>query len=186
MPEEELFAKAEDSYAAEQRKNAPQAQAAPEPPAAQDISFDPRFNIDRDAKGKQRRSFSYNGKSVSAGQDPNYKPHENPQYEELKASYTEYDDGALDRLFSEGGAAPEESAPAKKRFGFFKRKEKQPEPPPFEGVDLPGRQGEDESAGIAGPELGYASEPEAGYTPEAESDYNSEPEHDFLLQEDED
>ena len=185
MPEEELFAKAEDSYAAEQRWNAPQAKAAPEPPAAEDISFDPRFNIDRDAKGRQRRGFSYNGKRVSAGQDPNYKPHENPQYEELKASYTEYDDGALDRLFSEGGAAPEEPAPAKKRFGFFKRKEKQPEPPPFEGVDMPSMQSEDEADSIVEPESAYTPEPETDYTPEEEPDYTPETEQDFLLQEDE-
>ena len=86
MPEEELFAKAEDSFAAEEKRSAPRAKAAPEPPAAEDISFDPRFNIDRDAKGRQRRGFSYNGKRVSATQDPNYRPPENPQYEELKAS----------------------------------------------------------------------------------------------------
>ncbi|MBQ6721734.1 MAG: hypothetical protein IJQ88_06145, partial [Clostridia bacterium] len=76
-------------------------------------------------------------KTVSSGQDPNYRPHENPKYEELKASYTEYEDEAFNRLFSEAEAAPEEPVPAKKRFGFFRRKEKEPEPPPFEGVDLP-------------------------------------------------
>ena len=139
---DDLFSKAEDSFAAKEDKPAPQAKAAPEPPAAEDISFDPRFNIDRDAKGRKRREFSYNGKRISAGQDPNYRPHENPEYEELKSSYTEYDDDALDRLFSEEEAAPEEPVPAKKKFALFRRKEKEPEPPPFEGVYMPAGQNE--------------------------------------------
>ena len=138
---------------------APNSLSRSELPAADEISFDPRFNIDRDAKGKRRREFSYNGKRISADEDPYYRPHQNPEYEELKASYTEYDDEVNDRQFAETPAEEETPAPGRKMFSFFHRKEKQPAPPPFDGVDLPPKP---EESIVEEPDKGAVEAPETG------------------------
>ena len=172
-----------DSFSSEAK--VPEASSAPsarsELPAADEISFDPRFNIDRDAKGKRRREFSYNGKRISAEEDPYYRPHQNPEYEELRASYTEYDDDFIDRQFAETPPEQEAPAPGHKRFSFLHRKEKQPDPPPFDGVDLPpepAETAEDNPEGIS--DEGRRSFPFAefavGEPDPAESDEAPEPE----------
>ena len=144
---DELFSMSSDAPDHSAEKPAVEEKKPPEPPAAEEISFDPRFNIDRNADGKRRREYTYGGKSISSERDAHYMPHVNPQYEELSSSYTGYDDSS-DRYFTDESAADASSdeQPVKKKFSFFRRKEKQPPAPEFTGVDIP-EQTEDAATG---------------------------------------
>ena len=144
---DELFSMTSDAPDRSAEKPAVEEKKPPEPPAAEEISFDPRFNIDRNADGKRRREYTYGGKIISSERDAHYMPHVNPQYEELSSSYTGYDDSS-DRYFTDESAADASSdeQPVKKKFSFFRRKEKQPSAPEFTGVDIP-EQTEDAATG---------------------------------------
>ncbi len=93
-----------DSPPAEQETSAVPASAASEEP--EEISFDPRFRLDRRQDGRARADYSYNGRRVSTSQDLHYTPPSAPEYEELHSSYTPLDD--YDSLFREEEPAGEQ------------------------------------------------------------------------------
>lgn len=86
------------------------------PPGAEEIEFDSRFNIDRNAEGKPRKDYSYNGYRVSTTQDLNYRPKEAPEYSELRSSYTGYDD--YEQFFGEDGPKADPIQKKKKKLAL--------------------------------------------------------------------